>query len=105
MLAGVLLHMVAAARGIHAAVDLGASWERRGGEMKNATIFFIRNFDNGNLPAFSQQHTKIMYLAAAGGIERGAVKNNRRPAAVVQCFHDTRIKVVEKRIVIVEPFR
>lgn len=102
VLSGVLLHMVTPACGIHAAVDLSSRRKRRGGEVQDASIFLVRDFANGDLLAFSGQDAKIVNLAAAGRIKRGAVEHDGRPSIAVERFDHASVKVVKKRIVIVE---
>ena len=83
MLAGVLLHVVAAAGGIHAALDLSSHWERRSGKMKDASVFLIGNLGDGNLLSLGKQHAEIVHLAATGRVKRRAVEHDRGPAVAV----------------------
>src|SRR5579884_938948 len=55
MLARVLLHVVASTDCINAAMDLCSSSKRFAGEMKDAAVFFIGHFGDGNLFSISGQ--------------------------------------------------
>ena len=72
--------------------------------MKDAAIFFVGNFGNGDLLAIGQHHSQIVNLTAAGGIKRRAVEHNCRSAAAIKNFNNLGVKVVEKRVVIVKSF-
>ena len=76
MLSGVLLHMVAAARGIDCAVYLRPYSQWRGRKVQNASIFLVGNFGDGDLLAIGLQHSEIVDLAAACRIKSRAVEHD-----------------------------
>src|SRR6478609_10858239 len=102
VLAGVLLHVVTSSRGIDGAMNLRSQSQRLRRKVKDASVFFVGNFSDGNLLAVGCQRTEIVYLAAAGRIEGGTVEHKGRPAIALERFHHASVKVVEERIVIVE---
>ncbi len=110
MLSGVLLHVVAAACGIDLAVDAGSGLEgfslrivQRGFEVvHDSAVFRVGDFGDSEFGVCVRSDPSgVEYLAAAGGIEGGAVENERR-ARGVEDFADFGVEVVEERIVVVE---
>jgi len=104
MLTRVLLHMVATAHGIDRAVDLRSRSQGRRRKVQYASIFLVGNFSNGDLLAIGCQHSKIVNLAAAGRIKSSAIEHDGRSAIALKGFDHASVKVVKKRIVIVEAF-
>ena len=69
--------------------------------MDDAAVCRVGNFGHGELFITGQNDSPVVYLAAAGGIERGAVQHDPRPWA----FHDLPhfgIEIVEERVVVIE---
>ena len=89
-----LLHVIETARGIYCAMDLCADsqWLRR--KVKDASIFLVCNFRNGNVFAVDYQLADVMHLTAARRIKSSAVKHNSRSAIAFEGFDHTGVKVV-----------
>src|SRR5712672_1290563 len=102
MLARVLLNVVAATNGIDAPMHLGSNRQRLRREMKNASIFIVGNFGDGNLFSVRRQRAKVVYLAPAGGIKSCTIEHDGSFALVLQYFDHLGIEVAEKRIVIIK---
>src|ERR1700693_1766771 len=110
MLGGVLLHVVTAAAGIDFTVYAGSGlniFQRSFEVMDDMAVLGVGNFrdaefgavirsgDGGSNPA------GVVDLAAAAGVEGGAVENQRW-ARVFDHLAHFGVKVVEKRIVVVK---
>src|SRR5262249_48096258 len=103
MLTGVLLHVVAAAGRVNAAVNSGSRRDRCGSEMEDAAIFFVRDVDNRNFPVAGERElSRVMDLATASRIERRAVQHHGVPAVTLERLDHAGVEVVEERIVVVE---
>src|SRR5579862_4752215 len=103
MLAGVLLHVIAASRRInHSAYCL--SWLNRArSEMKYPSIFFPGRLRNRYFPSVIQhQFSGIVHLSAAGGIKRGLIQHHGDSSLPLGGLKHTGIEAVEKGVVIVE---
>ena len=84
VLAGVLLHVIAAAGGVNLAVDAGSGLQGSLVEIAlgfevvdDAAIFGVGDFGDAELAGARREPSRIVNLASAGGIERGAVENER----------------------------
>src|SRR5215831_16031648 len=103
MLARMLLHVIAAARRINPATNDCSSGERLLCEMEDAAAVLVGNFGDWKFPFVCQhQPADIVHLAAAGGIERRAVENNRAFACTLERFEHGCVESVEERVVVVE---
>ena len=69
--------------------------------MDNAAVFRVSNFGHGELFITAQNDSPVVYLAAAGGIERGPVQDYPRLWAFRDPPHFG-IEVVEERVVVIE---
>ena len=69
--------------------------------MDDAAVFGVGNFGHGNSFISGRNDSPVMYLAAAGGIERGAVQNYSGLWAFADLSH-LGIEVVEERVVVIE---
>ena len=78
VLAGVLLHVIEAARPVDAAGDLVGSVEGRVQDVRDAILLLDHLDDAGDTARVSE----IERLAAGGGIERGAVEIDAQAAGV-----------------------
>jgi hypothetical protein len=102
MLAGMLLDVIEPTRSIDAAMHLRANSQRLRRKVEDASIFLVGNFGNRDLLAVGGQQTKIVYLAAAGGIKSRPVEHNGCSAIVVERFDHAGVKVIKKRVVVVK---
>jgi hypothetical protein len=96
MLTRVLLYMIATASSIDAAMHLRSCGECRGSKVQDASIFLVRNFCDGDLLVIRFQHAKIVDLASASGIKRGAIEHDGRLSVALKRFNNARVEVVEK---------
>ena len=108
MLAGVLLHVIAAARGVNLAVDAGSGLQGSLVEIAlgfdvvdDAAIFGVGDFGDAELAGGRREPSRIVNLASAGGIEGGAVENERQAGRVSDLAHFG-VEVVEEGVVVVE---
>jgi hypothetical protein len=70
--------------------------------MKDASVFFVGDFSDGDRFAVGCEHADIMDLAAAGGIKRGPIKYDSKPALALKSFDYASVEVVEERVAIVK---
>lgn len=108
VLAGVLLHVIAAARRVNLATD-----ERSGLQgslveialcfdiVDHFAVFCVSDFGDAELGGARREPSRIVNLASAGGIEGGAIENERRAGRVNDLAHFG-LEVVDEGIVIVE---
>src|SRR6185437_2210699 len=104
MLAGVLLDVVKPAGRVDCSMHRDSCSKRLCGKMQDTSIFLVRDVRNSNLLSFRNQQTKIVHLSAAGGIKSCAVEHDGMLPLTLDRLQHTSIKVVEKRIVVIEPF-
>src|SRR5437868_5366374 len=102
VLTRVLLHMVAAARGVNLARELltkpGSSASRRKHVEDSAILFAIEGIDHAPLISISAQRSGVERLATAGGIKSRAVQNDCRLATCGRNLAHNRVEAIEKRV-------
>jgi hypothetical protein len=104
VLAGVLLHVIAAASGVNLAVDAGSGLDVIGWGFKvmdDATVFGVGNLGDFECLVFGQKYAGVKDLPAASGIEGGAVQNYCG-ALGLEDFFDLGFEIVEERVMVVE---
>src|SRR5689334_20077514 len=103
MLAGVLLHMIAAASDVDGTVDTSSPQRGDGSfeKVKNEAVVIFGDFDDVGARVRQSDRAGVKDLAAAGGIKSGAVEDERR-TRIGDGVDDFGVEFVEKRIVIVE---
>ena len=107
MLGRVLLHVIAAAGRVDFATNRGSGLRVLEGSfqvMDDVPVFGIGGFGDTVFLISRNQPARVVDLAAAGGIERRAVENDRR-ARGFDHRADLCVKIVEKRIVVIEAVR
>jgi hypothetical protein len=97
VLAGVLLHVIAAARIVYCAGDGLARRERRRGEVVNPAIIIFGNFTDWYFDLIAgKQFAGIVYLPAAGGVKSSAVEHDSRLPFPLRGLDHARLEVIEK---------
>src|ERR1700729_2880188 len=99
-----LLHVVAAARGVNLAMDAGSGLDVSGGfdVVDDFAVLAVGHFGDPKFGiGIGSNPAGVEDLAAAGGIKRRAIKN-QRGAWVVDHFAHFGVEVVEKRVVVIE---
>ena len=102
MLAGVLLHVITAALGVNQAADAASFWNRSGvvQNVEDGSVISLRDFGYAQLRSSGsgwENRPGIKNLAAAGGIESGAVENDCSSRVGVRsgdCVHDLSVEFV-----------
>jgi hypothetical protein len=105
MLSGVLLHVVASARGVDGAVDGSSLLEHLLDEVEDFAVFVIGDFGDGNAALAGGEGAGVERLSAAGGIEGRLVEQERGASADVAHFRDARGEGEEVRVGIVQAMR
>ena len=106
MLAGVLLHVIAAtvnvddATNAASALDIGRTLE----EMQDRAVILFSNLSHTQPLTGSRNlnPSRVENLAATGGIKGGAIKNYCRARIDGTDLGDLRVELVEERIVVIE---
>ena len=108
VLAGVLLYVVAAAGGVDLSVDTGSGLEILHGldVVNDAAVFRVGHFSDAEFRVSVRSidggdPSRVVDLAAAGGIERTAVENQGGTWGV-EDFADFGVEVVKEGVVVVE---
>src|ERR1051326_1640483 len=83
-------------------MDLRSHSQRHRCKVKDAPIFLVGNFRDGDLLAVSGYHSHIVHLAAAGRIKRSTVEHDGMAAIAGKRFDHASVEVVEKRIVVIK---
>ena len=96
MLAVVLLHVVEAARAVHPAMDAVVG-DRRVEDVQDLALLLDHRHD-----ARAVEGARVPRLAAALGVERGAVEHHRRAVAVSSPGDDGGVELEPVRVVPVQ---
>ena len=104
MLSSVLLHVIPPAGGINLATDSAPGpdllrWCFQ--IMDDVAVFRVGYFGHNELFVTGRNDSPVVYLAAAGGIERSAVQHYPRFWAFADLLHFG-IEVVEERVVVIQ---
>ena len=104
VLSGMLLHVVTATGGVDLAMDAASGLEvseRRFEVVNDSPVFRVGHFGDAEFLATGNNPTRVVDLAAAGGIEGRAIKDYGRTVSSGKLF-DFGIEVVKEGIVVVE---
>ena len=108
MLAGVLLHVVAAAVGVNDAVNTCSRFKPARGfdEVHDGAVFTFGHFNDAELAmlvnSLGKQPSSVKDLPTAGGIESGPVERDCRTRVCLIDIHHFSVEFVKKRIGVVE---
>src|SRR5215469_6472927 len=106
VLAGVLLHVVAATRGIDQTNNALAFFQLLRNNMKDLAVFFFGYFCYWHFPVVGQdKFAGIENLPAASRIKRGAVKDYDSFPVSLSALKHICVEAIKKGIVIVEALR
>src|SRR5215467_10610438 len=106
VLAGVLLHVVAAPRGIDQTDNILAFFQLLRNNMKDLAVFFLGHFGYWHFPVVGQdKFAGIENLSAARGIKRCAIQHYGDTSVPFGGLEHTRVEAIKKGIVIVEALR
>ncbi len=98
MLAGVLLHVIEAARPVDLAVDTGADRERPVDEMDQPAVVLVHDVHHGA----AAEAAEIVRLAARGRVERGFAERHREAVGARLTGGDLGIELVQVGVGVVE---
>ncbi len=104
MLRRVLLHMIAAAGSVDFAANASAGLhvlQRSFQIVDDVAVFSVGDFGDGELAIGRDDPSRVVDLAAAGGIESGAVENEPRTRRFNHRAHFG-VEVVKEGIVVIE---
>ena len=105
MLSGVLLHVVASARGVDGAVDGSSLLEHLLDEVEDVAVFIVRDFSDHDAAVAGGERPGVERLSAAGGIEGRLVEQERSAPADATHFSHARVEGEEVRVGIVQAMR